>query len=162
VINGENPTRKPRFVKASTSGFTLDETALARARRLVGLKGYVTNIPAHLMPAAEVIASYHDLWNVEQSFRMAKTDLAARPLFARRQDAIEAHLTIVFTALAISRTIQQRTGLALRRILRTLRPLRSATIAINSAVQTFPPQLDTDQRALIDAILGGDVTHQSD
>lgn len=160
VIDGQNPARKPRFVKASTSGFTLDEAALARARRLVGLKGYVTNIPAHLMPAAEVISSYHDLWNVEASFRMSKTDLAARPLFARRRDAIEAHLTIVFTALALSRTIQQRTGLALRRVLRTLRPLRSATIAINGAVQTFPPHLNTDQRALVTAILGDAVTHQ--
>jgi hypothetical protein len=160
VIEGENPARKPRFVKASTSGFTLDDAALARARRLVGLKGYVTNIPAHLMPAAEVIASYHDLWNVEASFRMSKTDLAARPLFARRRDAIEAHLTIVFTALALSRTIQHRTGLALRRVLRTLRPLRSATIAINGTVQTFPPRLDADQRALVTAILGRGVTHQ--
>jgi len=33
---------------------------------------------------------------------MSKTDLAARPLFARRRDALEAHLTIVFAALAIS------------------------------------------------------------
>jgi mRNA-degrading endonuclease toxin of MazEF toxin-antitoxin module len=112
------------------------------------------------MPAPEVIANYHDLWTVEQSFRMSKTDLAARPLFARRRDAIEAHLTIVLAALAVSRTIQQRCGLALRRVLRTLRPLRSATLAINSAVQTFPPQLDTDQRTLIETIIGSDITHQ--
>jgi hypothetical protein len=50
----------------------LDEASLARARRLVGLKGYVTNIPVAVMPAAEVIASYHDLWHVEASFRMSK------------------------------------------------------------------------------------------
>ncbi|MGV8968767.1 MAG: IS1634 family transposase [Cellulomonas sp.] len=160
VIDGDSAARKPRFVKATTSGFSLDDAALARARRLVGLKGYVTNIPAHLSPATEVIASYHDLWNVETSFRMSKTDLAARPLFARRRDAIEAHLTIVFTALALSRTIQNRSGLALRRVLRTLRPLRSATLAINGAVQTFPPHLDADQRALVDVILRDDVTHQ--
>lgn len=129
-------------------------------RRLVGLKGYVTNVPATVMPAPEVIASYHDLWNVEQSFRVSKSDLAARPLFARRRDAIEAHLTIVFTALAVSRTLQQRSGLALRRILRTLRPLRYATIAINSAVQTFPPELDADECALVNALLQGRVTHQ--
>ena len=40
---------------------------------------------------------------LEQSFRMSKTDLAARPMFARKRDAIEAHLTIVFTALAVAR-----------------------------------------------------------
>ena len=97
----------------------IDERALARARRLVGLKGYVTNIPATLMPPGEVIASYHDLWHVEQSFRMSKTDLRARPMFARTRDAIEAHLTIVFTALAVSRETQNRTGLSLRGVLCT-------------------------------------------
>lgn len=59
---------------------------------------------------------------------MSKTDLRARPFFARTREAIEAHLTIVFTALAVSRTIQDRTGLSIRKVLRDLRPLRSATI----------------------------------
>ena len=99
VITGGTAARMPRFVKTTKGRFVLDEAALARARRLAGLKGYVTNIPATVMPASEVITSYHDLWHVEQSFRMSKTDLAARPLFARTRDAIEAHLTIVFTAL---------------------------------------------------------------
>jgi transposase len=42
------------------------------------------------------------LWHVEQTFRMAKTDLQARPIFHRTRDAIEAHLTVVFTALAMA------------------------------------------------------------
>jgi Transposase DDE domain len=100
VITGGTAARMPRFVKTAKGRFVLDQAALARARRLAGLKGYVTNIPATVMPATEVITSYHDLWHVEQSFRMSKTDLAARPMFARTRDAIEAHLTIVFTALA--------------------------------------------------------------
>ena len=36
----------------------------------------MTNIPASVMPANEVIFTYHDLWHVEQSFRMSKSDLA--------------------------------------------------------------------------------------
>jgi hypothetical protein len=52
------------------------------------------------MPAAEVIGKRHDLWHVERSFRMSKTDLRARPMFHHTRDAIEAHLTIVFAALA--------------------------------------------------------------
>lgn len=71
---------------------------MARTRRLVGLKGYVSNIPVTLMPAAEVLASYHELWHVEASFRMSKTDLRARPIFHHTRDAIEAHLTIVIAA----------------------------------------------------------------
>jgi transposase len=116
------------------------------------LKGYVTNIEASIMPAPEVIASYHDLWHVEQSFRMSKTDLRARPMFARTRDAIEAHLTIVFTALAASRTVQNRTGLSLRRFLRTLKPLRSATVEINGVITTIPPALSPDQEAILDAL----------
>ena len=152
VVAGQKPARTPRFVTTRHGAVELDEKALARARRLVGLKGYVTNIPATFMPPGEVIASYHDLWHVEQSFRMSKTDLRARPMFARTRDAIEAHLTIVFTALAVSREVQNRTGLSLRRVLRTLKPLRSATVELNGVPTTIPPPLSPDDQALIDVL----------
>ena len=91
VIAGEKATRSRRFVKTAGGALTLDTASLARARSLVGLKGYVTNIPATVMPAGEVVGSYHDLWRVEQSFRPSKTDLRARPMFHRTKNAIEAH-----------------------------------------------------------------------
>jgi hypothetical protein len=159
VVAGHRTAKAPRFVKTTNGARSLDEALLARARRLVGLKGYVTNIDAVTMPAGEVIASYHDLWHVEQSFRMSKTDLRARPLFAHTRDAIEAHLTIVFTALAVSRELQARTGLALRNLIRQLRPLRSATIAINGAQQTLPPEIPADKQAILDAITSPPLRH---
>lgn len=58
-----------------------------------------------------IVAKYHDLWHVEQSFRMSRTDLRARPMFHRTRDTIEAHLTIVFAALAVALEVQDRTGL---------------------------------------------------
>ncbi len=121
---------------------------------LVGLKGYVTNLPAHLISAGEVIGSYRELWQVEASFRMSKTDLRARPMFVRTRDAIEAHLTVVFTALAVAREAQDRSGLAIRKIVRQLLPLRSATIAINGTRQTFEPEINDTDRALLDALHG--------
>jgi hypothetical protein len=72
---------------------------------------------------------------------MSKTDLAARPIFHRTREAIEAHLTIVFTALAVAHCIQERSGLAIANVIKQLRPLRSATITINGATQTFPPEI---------------------
>lgn len=159
VIAGERAARTPRFVKTRNGAAELDEKALERARRLVGLKGYVTNIPATLMPAGEVIGSYHDLWHVEQSFRMSKTDLRARPIFARTRDAIEAHLTIVFTALALSREVQNRTGLSLRRVLRTLKPLRSATVEINGVITTIPSALSADEAAILSALQASTSRH---
>ncbi len=65
-----------------------------------------------------MIANYHELWDVEQSFRMSKAELRARPMFHRTSDAIEAHLIIVFTALALSREAQNRTGLTIRKLIR--------------------------------------------
>jgi hypothetical protein len=159
VVDGDRAARTPRFVKTTNGARSLDEKALARAQRLVGLKGYVTNIPASRMGATEVIGSYHDLWRVEQSFRMSKTDLRARPMFHHTRDAIEAHLTVVFTALAVARAIQNRTGLAIGNVIRQLRPLRSATVAINGATQTFHPAIPPAQQAILDALPGPDLTH---
>ena len=53
VVAGEKAARTPRFVTVKNGSRVLDEASLTRARRLVGLKGYVTNIPATVMPADE-------------------------------------------------------------------------------------------------------------
>ncbi|MDF1489422.1 IS1634 family transposase [Tessaracoccus caeni] len=149
IIEGRSPVKKARFVKTSGQTTSLDVASLERARALVGLKGYVTNITAEVMPATEVIASYHDLWHVEQSFRMSKTDLAARPIFHRTLDAIEAHLTIVFTALAIARDLQARSGWSIRKIIKTLRPLQHVTIRIGDQhIQAEPAIPDTTAKML--------------
>ena len=137
----------------------MDWDLVQRARDLAGLKGYVTNIPITTMTGQAVVAAYHDLYQVERSFRMTKSDLAARPVFHRLRDSIEAHLTIVFTALAVSREIQNRTGLSIRNVVRQLRPLRSATIAINGTSQTFSPAIPADKQAILDALNRPDVTH---
>lgn len=149
VVNGERAAKSTRFVKTTAGGRTLDEASLARAQSLVGLKGYVTNLNVDVMAATEVIGKYHDLWHVERSFRMSKTDLEARPMFHHTREAIEAHLTIVFTALAVAHCIQERSGLAIANVVKQLRPLRSATITINGASQTFPPEIPAPQREIL-------------
>jgi hypothetical protein len=55
----------------------------------------------------------------------------------------------VFTALAVARCIQERSGLAIANIIKQLRPLRSATITINGATQTFPPAIPADQQKIL-------------
>lgn len=149
VISGERAAKSTRFVKTTAGGRALDAASLARAQSLVGLKGYVTNLSVEVMAAAEVIGKYHDLWHVERSFRMSKTDLEARPMFHRTREAIEAHLTIVFTALAVAHCIQERSGLAIANIIKQLQPLRSATIVINGASQAFPPEIPQPQREIL-------------
>jgi hypothetical protein len=149
VVAGEKAARTPRFVTMKNGSQSLDEGSLARARRLVGLKGYVTNIPAPVMPAGEVIASYHDLWHVEASFRMSKTDLRARPIFHHTRESIEAHLTTVFAALAVARYLQNATGMSIKKIIRTLRPLQLMTLTIGGHEHTAADPLTDTARDII-------------
>jgi hypothetical protein len=152
VVAGEKSARTPRFVTTRNGSQSLDEASLARARRLVGLKGYVTNIPPGVMPAGEVIANYHDLWHVEASFRMSKTDLRARPIFHHTRDAIEAHLTIVFTALAVARHLQNQTGMSIKKIVQTLRPLQQVTVRIAGHEHLAEDPLTDAAESILDAL----------
>jgi hypothetical protein len=94
------------------------------------------------MDGAAVIAAYHDLWKVEQSFRMTKGDLRARPVFHHQREAIEAHLTVVFAALAVARHLQDTAGTSIKKSSRPCarhaqRPSRS-TASASPSTPTSP------------------------
>jgi transposase len=107
------------------------------------------------MDGAAVISAYHDLWKVEASFRMTKSDLRARPIFHHTKDAIEAHLTVVLAALAVSRDLQDRTGASIKKIVQTLRQARSATIEINGQQHTIDPELPQTTHRLLQRLPDG-------
>ena len=142
IADGSKPMRRDRFVTVDGSTVGVNWSQIEKARTWLGLKGYVTNIPAIALDGASVVASYHSLFQVEASFRMAKTDLRARPMFASTEDSIQAHLTVVFCALAISRHLHASTGHTIRRIVRALRPLRDVDISIDGHqfTATTPPE----------------------
>jgi hypothetical protein len=150
VAAGTRPLRKERFVAVRGADKSVDWARVERARQLAGLKGYVTNIPVTTMGGAAVISSYHDLWQVEKSFRMAKSDLRARPIFHHTREAIEAHLTVVFAALAVSRHLQAQTGQSIKKIVRTLRPLRTVQIRVAGQSITAVPTITPDAREILD------------
>ena len=129
IADGRRAAKKDRFVKLGDKP-TVDWDRIEKARQYLGLKGYATNLPALTVTGAEVVAAYHDLFQVEASFRMAKTDLRARPMFHHEKDSIDAHLTIVFAALAVSRHITRETGYSIKRVVRTLRPVKDAMISL--------------------------------
>ena len=157
VAAGRRPLKKDRFVKLTKEGAdpVVDWDLVERARYAAGLKGYVTNISANVLDGGRIVAAYHDLYQVERSFRMAKSDLAARPVFHRLRDSIEAHLTIVFAALAVSREAQARTGLSINKIVKTLRPLRAATITLAGQQIAVPPHVPDNAQRLLDDLQGG-------
>lgn len=125
---------------------------MARARSLVGLKGYVTNIPAHLMGAGEVSPHITSCGTPGQSFRMSKHDLRARPVFHHTRDAIEAHLTVVMAALAVARYLQDVTGISIKRIIRALKPLQEVTINLNGHHLTAADPLTPEAEEILTAL----------
>src|SRR5699024_12363106 len=141
VVEGNQAVKSARFVKTQGATRVFDQTTFDRATQIAGWKGYITNLDADTMGAAEVVASYHQLWHVEQSFRMSKTDLRARPMLHHTRDAIEAHLTVVFTALAVARYMQTQTGVSLKRLITTLKPLRAFTGQLRDHAITFTPDI---------------------
>jgi hypothetical protein len=121
-----------------------------KARGVAGIKGYVTNLPN---PTPElVIGAYHRLFQIEKSFRMAKSDLAARPIYARKKDSIEAHLTIVFAALAVGRWIEETTGWSIKKFVKTARRYRTIDIQLGDHIVTAADPLPDDLNTALETI----------
>ncbi len=156
IASGASSMRNARFLTVKGATKEVNQDLVDRARQLAGLKGYVTNQPAERMHGAAVIAAYHDLWQVEKSFRMAKSDLRARPIFHHERDSIEAHLTIVFAALAVSRYLQDQTGVSIKRLVRALRPLRTVTVEIAGHTITAEPTITPAAAEILSALPRGD------
>ena len=62
------------------------------------------------MPSDEVIDTYRGLWEIEETFKVTKSTLEARPVYVSREDRINAHFLICFIALVIVRLLQKLTN----------------------------------------------------
>ena len=163
AVAGLAPVKRNRFIKLDGTAKSVNRELEARARDLAGLKGYVTNLQAcpDGTPVTPdfVIGSYHELWNIEKSFRMSKHDLQARPVYHHLRDSIEAHLTIVFAALAVSRWIEHQAGWSIRKFVKTARRYRTIQIQAGQHTITAADPLPADLQAAIDQIHGRTAAH---
>ena len=139
AVAGLAPVKRNRFIQLEGAVKSVNRELEEKARTLAGIKGYKTNLAAtpdgEPVTAEFVIGACHELWKIEKSFRMSKSDLQARPIYHRKRDSIEAHLTIVFAALAVTRWIEARTGWSIRKFVKTARRYR--TIQIRAGRQTI-------------------------
>ena len=144
IIAGKTAVSRAKFLTVKARSKTLNQALINKAYALAGIKGYVTNLN---IPGEQVIGYYHQLFQVEASFRMAKSDFKTRPIFHRKRDSIEAHLTIVLTALAIGKSLESQIGMSIKQLVKTLRPIRSGIVVINGqeyiAEETIPPVVHT-------------------
>ena len=82
---------------------------------------------------------------------MPKHDLQARPIYHHQRDSIEAHLTIVFAALAVSRWIEPQTGWSIRKFVRAARRCTIEIQAGDHTITTADP-LPEELRDALDRI----------
>ncbi len=150
LLERNEPGRRAKFIKKSKEKdkpFIFDADLQAKTEKLLGVKGYVTNITGNELSSSEVIAYYRDLWHVEQAFRMSKSDLQARPIFHRTQDAIRAHMLICFMALMMGKYLEIKTGRALRQIRKELWQVHEAHILDEQTGEVHVMQMDVGEFA---------------
>jgi Transposase DDE domain len=153
AVAGLVPVKRNRFITLAGGQHSVNRELEAKARALAGLKGYTTNLAAcpdgTPVTADFVISSYHQLWRIEKSFRMAKSDLQARPVYHHKRESIDAHLAIVFAALAVTRFIEARTGWSIKRFVRTARRYRTVQIRAGQHILTAEDPLPPDLRDVL-------------
>ena len=108
---------KAQFIKKVTKEkIELNTPLIEKRRQLLGIKGYCTDLSEQQLSNEMVIDRYHQLWHIEQSFRMSKFDLQTRPIYHQKQGAIKAHVLICFVALLAEKYLETTTKLSLREI----------------------------------------------
>ena len=152
AVDGHAPVKRNRYIQLTGATTSVNRTLEAKTRVLAGWKGYTTNLVDQ--PAMFVIDAYHQLWHIEQAFRMSKHDLQARPIYHHLRESIEAHLSIVVAAMAVSHYIKHQTGWSIKKFVRTARRYRTVKIKAGRQILTAADPLPDDLREAITKISG--------
>ena len=113
--------------------FELNQKLVIKAKLLLGIKGYFTSHKTNdtknnLKNDLEIVQKYKQLWNVERSFKISKSDLKARPIFHNKEQAIKTHILICFMALAIAKYIEIKTQKSIKSVIKELKKVTDARI----------------------------------
>lgn len=143
-----NPSRiisRFRFVKQDGVTASLNQDLVNKAVKLEGIKGYLTNTS---LPEQTIIDRYHDLWRIEKSFRITKSDLEARPIFHHLDETIKTHLVIVFAGLAISKYLEMNTRMSIEKILHAASKVLTHTIVNTRTGETAEKETTIENPSL--------------
>lgn len=112
-----------------------------------GLKGYITNTQ---LDKQTVIEYYKQLWNIEKTFRISKTDLRIRPIYHYLKRRIQAHICIAFIACKIYKELERQLKekqsiLSPQKVIDTLKTIYGINITLPQSRQTKLMLLDKTQ-----------------
>jgi len=91
-------------MELETANWKVSEEKIREAQRYDGYYAVITNNLS--LSTEDVYEIYRGLWKIEESFRVLKTDLKARPVFVHNNEHIKGHFTLCFLALSMMRYAQ--------------------------------------------------------
>lgn len=83
---------------------TMNEEKIREDLKIAGYNLLVTSETQ--MSSSEIYAAYHNLWRIEESFRVMKSQLDARPVYLQKEETITGHFLICYLAVLLSRLLQ--------------------------------------------------------
>lgn len=94
-------------IKSSDGGkatYELNEDIIEKDRKLAGYNMLVTSETK--MTEQDIYDAYHNLWRIEESFRVMKSDLDARPVYLQKENSIKGHFLICYITVLLTRILQ--------------------------------------------------------
>lgn len=143
----KNPGRMKRvkFISSEKNRYELNLALIEKTKLLLGIKGYYTNLLKTEVEDHLTIEHYHNLWHVEQAFRITKSDLQVRPIYHYKHEAIEVHVLICFMALALCKFMEIKTGKSTKSILKLLKSVTDATLLNTQTGEKITLRIDLSE-----------------
>jgi len=128
---------------ANRAMYELDEAAIADEARYDGFYAVCTNLDDD---PADIAKINHDRWEIEESFRIMKSEFEARPVYLQRDDRIEAHFLTCFIALMIFRILEKKLGdkYTCEEIIKTLREMDMRKVGKQGYIPSYTRTQLTD------------------
>jgi transposase len=128
IIINPSKNKKLKFTKTKGQKLELNEKLIEKTRKILGIKGYYTNLEESDVSNTTVMERYHELYKIEQAFRIAKNDLQTRPIFHYKEEPIKLHLLICFMALVISKHIELKSNISIRKFIHECKKITDARL----------------------------------
>lgn len=128
LLGQPSKASKVKFLKTEEAKTTLNEELIDKTIKLLGVKGYYTDIEEQIADSKTIIERYHELYKIEQAFRISKNDLKSRPIFHFREEPIKLHLLICFMALAVAKHIELKAQTSIRAFLTECKKVTDARL----------------------------------
>jgi len=151
--NRKNPNDPARFIEktavtpegeAADIKYSLDENKITEETLYDGLYAVCTDLLDDNV--ADILKVSEGRWQIEECFRIMKTDFSARPVYLQDENRIQAHFLICFLALTIYRFLEKKMDLkyTCEELLETLKAINFAEIQEQGYIPLYKREAITD------------------